>query len=70
MIDLIVTVFISIFLAFGGLGLIFYFLSLFEQKKNNYACIRHYKDSAIYYTIAFITFIITLILLYIYTVKI
>lgn len=64
--DFIITVFIHIFLTFGGLGLIFYFLSLYEQKKNNYACIRHYKDSAIFYTIAFITFIITLILLYIY----
>lgn len=70
MADFIITVCVYIFLALGGLGIAFFLLSLYEQKNNNYACIRHYKDSSIFYTIAFISFIISLILLYIYTVKI
>ena len=66
MVDIIITLFIYAFLVIGLCGLIGFFIALFEYKHNKLICIKSFKDSAIFYTISYIAFIICLIIMYIF----
>lgn len=63
--DIIIRFFIYAFLVIGLCGLIGFFIALFEYKHNKLICIKSFKDSASFYTISYISFIICLILTYI-----